>query len=138
MEGVETVSKSLKSPVDVLIGMSITTVSVVGSTQIQFGVSPTYLLKCESDVVLETESGTYAWNGVFPSDDFQKLELLIGACVTAATISDVGRLEFVFDNLMKLSVLPNEQFESWQLVGPNGFMVVSLSGGKLALWDSNQ
>jgi hypothetical protein len=127
-------SQKSKSPVEVLVGMSVTNVSIAGITQIQFGTPPDFVLKCESEVALETESGTFRWNGVFPNENRKELQLLVGANVRMSRVSDVGQFEIVFDNGMKLLVLPNAQFEAWQLVGPKGFMIVSLAGGRLTEW----
>lgn len=45
-----------------------------------------------------------------------------------------GRLELVLSGGVVLRVPFDEDFESWNIVGPAGLRIVSLPGGALAIW----
>lgn len=118
----------------VLVDLIVADVSIIGQTKIVFGTSNQYILKCESEVILTFGLESYSWNGVFPNADRENSKGLIGLSVLDSWVTEDGRLEVEFANNTSLSVLPSREYESWQLIGPNGFMVVSLAGGKLSEW----
>jgi hypothetical protein len=55
--------------------------------------------------------------------------------VVAATAFDDGRLQIAFADGSALAVPAAEKYESWNLVGPDGFRIVSGPGPKLTVWE---
>jgi hypothetical protein len=45
-----------------------------------------------------------------------------------------GRLEMAFSGDVALRVPLSEDYEPWNLTGPNGLLIVSLPGGELGIW----
>ena len=54
--------------------------------------------------------------------------------VKEATAFQDGSLELIFDDGIRLSVTPDPDYEAWEIVAPNGFRVVCMPGGGLAVW----
>jgi hypothetical protein len=69
--------------------------------------------------------------GEHPSD---VLASLLGDIVRAAVTTDAGELRLTFVSGSVLSVGVDADFESWAVAGPDGFLVVCLAGGELAVW----
>jgi hypothetical protein len=57
--------------------------------------------------------------------------------VVAANAFEDGRLEMVFADGTSLAVPATNKYESWGLVGPNGFRIVSGPGQKLTVWSGD-
>ena len=47
-----------------------------------------------------------------------------------------GDLEVAFEHDQSLFVSADEGYEAWELIGTNGLRVVSMPGGKLAIWQN--
>ncbi|MEV0358024.1 DUF6188 family protein [Nocardia sp. NPDC050697] len=54
--------------------------------------------------------------------------------ITAATVDPAGVLTVDFDSATRLVVPPDADYEAWTLAGPDGYRVVCLPGGELAVW----
>jgi len=55
--------------------------------------------------------------------------------IASAVADRSGWLVVRFESGAKLAVGPNGQYENWQLMGPNGILIVGLpSGGEPAVW----
>ncbi|WP_067655203.1 DUF6188 family protein [Nocardia harenae] len=62
------------------------------------------------------------------------LESVLRGTITTATVDLAGILTVDFDSAMRLVVPPDADHEAWTLVGPNGYRVVCMPGGELAVW----
>ncbi|MFC9773395.1 MULTISPECIES: DUF6188 family protein, partial [unclassified Pseudarthrobacter] len=97
-----------------------------------------FRITIEESFVLEHPDGTS--HVVKPGGDFDQLSPVLplsrSKVVAEAKAFDDGRLEIVIRDGLRLSVVPEPEsvFESWNVTGPDGLMVVSLPGGELALW----
>ncbi|MGH3439739.1 MAG: DUF6188 family protein [Sciscionella sp.] len=58
--------------------------------------------------------------------------------IISATTENSGALALTFANHAKLRIEPNEDYEAWDLSGPNGVMVVCMPGGELAEYPANE
>lgn len=99
-----------------------------------------FRITIEESFILEHPDGTS--HIVEPGGDFDQLYPVLplsrSKVITAAKAFDDGRLEVVMQDGYRLSVVPEPEsvYESWNVTGPNGLMIVSLPGGELALWGS--
>ncbi|MFG2820958.1 DUF6188 family protein [Kitasatospora sp. NPDC048365] len=59
---------------------------------------------------------------------------LFGAKVLSAVAFKTGSLRLVFDNGRHLNSRADPSFEAWEVLGSGGWRVVSMPGGKLAVW----
>jgi Family of unknown function (DUF6188) len=62
------------------------------------------------------------------------LATLLGDVVRAARAGDSGELQITFSRGSELRVGADADVESWAVAGPDGFLIVCLAGGELALW----
>ena len=69
--------------------------------------------------------------GEHPSD---VLATLLGDVVRAARTGDTGDLEILFTGGTELRVGADPDVESWAVAGPDGFLIVCLARGELAVW----
>jgi hypothetical protein len=69
-----------------------------------------------------------------PSDAGQASSIFFGKTVQEATGKKDGRLDISFTDGTRLLVRVHQKYEAWELSADDGFMVVSLPGGKLAIW----
>jgi hypothetical protein len=69
--------------------------------------------------------------GENPSDI---LATLLGDVVRAARATDTGELRMTFAGGAELSVGVDADFESWAVAGPDGFLIVCLARGEIAVW----
>lgn len=61
---------------------------------------------------------------------------LVRAGVSRLDAFNTGRLELELVDGTSLSVSPVEQYEAWSMAGPDGFKLVCLPGGELAVWSA--
>lgn len=47
-----------------------------------------------------------------------------------------GLLELAFSPDIQITVLPNPQYEAWELSGPKGLHLICTPGGNVAVWDA--
>jgi hypothetical protein len=71
-----------------------------------------------------------------PQGSFQLLEALLHQVVRRAEVDDSGALSLEFHNEAAIRVEPHDKYEAWAVSGPDGFLVVSLPGGGLAIWEA--
>ena len=69
--------------------------------------------------------------GENPSDI---LATLLGDVVRTAQTLDTGELRLTFRSGSELLVGVDPDFESWAVAGPDGFLIVCLARGELAVW----
>jgi hypothetical protein len=72
-----------------------------------------------------------------PTDIAPALSLLHQGVTLAVAFKD-GRLELTFDNGDLLRVPASEDYEPWNVVGPEGLRIVSLPGGDLGIWGTDK
>jgi hypothetical protein len=63
------------------------------------------------------------------------LKLLRTKAVSGFAFDD-GRLELTFEEDLRVSVPSSDEFEPWELSGPDGLLIVSVPGGKISIWKS--
>ena len=59
---------------------------------------------------------------------------LARATITEGLAFDDGHLELTFAEGTRVSVPSTEDYEPWEVVGPQGLRVVSVPGGELSIW----
>ena len=69
--------------------------------------------------------------GENPSD---VLATLLGDVVRTARTRDTGELQICFRSGSELLVDVDADFESWAVTGPDGFLIVCLARGEIAVW----
>jgi hypothetical protein len=69
--------------------------------------------------------------GEDPSD---VLAMLLGDVVREAHAGDTGELRIAFGSGSEVRVGADADFESWAVTSPDGFLIVCLAGGELAVW----
>lgn len=62
------------------------------------------------------------------------LDALLQSSITAAHVATDGSLELIFANGCRLDVPVSQQWESWQLSGPEDELIVCGPGGQLSRW----
>jgi hypothetical protein len=67
-----------------------------------------------------------------PSD---VLATLLGDTVRHARTHDTGELTITFSSGAEVVVGVDPEFESWAVAGPDGFLIVCLARGELAVWN---
>ncbi len=70
-------------------------------------------------------------------EEVGKAVVLFNKTVAGAVALEDGTLEMSFTDGTTLSVPPDPDYEAWTYAGPDHFLVVSLPGGGLAVWDSD-
>jgi hypothetical protein len=66
----------------------------------------------------------------------QALRQLVGHTIEEATADAAVALHVIFEAGARLTVEPDKAYEAWSVSGPDGALVVSTAGGKLAIWKS--
>ncbi|WP_371476812.1 DUF6188 family protein [Kitasatospora sp. NBC_00315] len=61
---------------------------------------------------------------------------LFGAKVLSAVAFKTGSLRLLFDNGCHLTGRADSSFEAWEVHGPGGWRIISMPGGKLAVWSA--
>ena len=54
--------------------------------------------------------------------------------VKSGTAFKDGRLHVLFEDNSYVEVPPSQEFEAWNIAGPDGLLIVSTPGGDLAIW----
>ena len=103
---------------------------------LQLSFSGGYGVQIESELRLETSNHRTAVRPGVGAPDH--LTSLIGQAVSAALAEDTGALDLRFTEGAHLRVEPDNDFEAWNLFGPQGLKVVSLPGGGLSVWQPEQ
>jgi hypothetical protein len=92
--------------------------------------------RIETDVVLTAADGSSvpfrSASADVPAAD---LVGLFRKSVTKAWASDDGKLTIQFSGGVTLTATPDPDYEAWEIIAENGFRVICMPGGKLAIWD---
>lgn len=92
----------------------------------------------ETPLVLTVDDGQVTLPPDADSDEaLQPVHRLVGRSVTAATYAETGSLRVEFTDSATLTVEPDPDYEAWNVLGPNGLLVVCMPGGELAFWSSD-
>ena len=117
-------------PITVLIGRKLEYVRLGNAVVLSFSGGSQVLI--ESRAHLDGPGGPAEIEpGERPSD---VLATLLGAVVRTARTYDTGELEIIFAGGSSLLVGADADFESWAVSGPDGFLMVCLAHGELAVW----
>ena len=92
-------------------------------------------LAIESDALFTTAHGDQAalTAGTF-HENGAHLGLLYNQRISDSAIHDDGTLSVRFENGSVLTVGPDDDFEAWSIVGPDGQRAVCMPGGDLSVW----
>jgi len=69
-----------------------------------------------------------------PSEAFGPVAELVGKTIATATADTSGTLRVAFGGGARIVVEPDAQYESWNVSRPDGSLIVSTPGGRLARW----
>jgi hypothetical protein len=99
-------------------------------------VDPNTKIRLATNVVLTGADGTsvpFRSGGAdMPTAD---LVGLLHQDIAQAWVSDDGVLTIRFADDATLRATPDPDYEAWEIAGENGFRVICMPGGKLAIWD---
>jgi hypothetical protein len=99
--------------------------------------SDVYFIVIESPFGLDVHGNSFSLSPEEESDDaLQALRQLVGRTIEEATADASGALHVIFEGGARLTVEPDAAYEAWSVSGPDGALVVSTAGGKLAIWKS--
>jgi hypothetical protein len=116
---------------------------VAGQPVAQLCVDYAITLRLQNDVVVRIEqpfvmvTGSGAERLIVPEGDADRLApdlTLARATIAEGAAFDDGHLELSLADGGRLSVPSTEDYEPWELVGPEGLRVVSVPGGELSVW----
>ena len=109
--------------------------SVLIDYTLRLQLSDVYFIVIESPFNLDFEGRYVSLSPEEDADeDFEPIRLLVGRTVEEATADESGTLRIRFSYGTLLRVPPDEAYEAWNVSGPDGALVVSTPGGKLATW----
>ncbi|GLY98046.1 DUF6188 family protein [Actinoplanes sp. NBRC 103695] len=66
------------------------------------------------------------------------LATLLGDVVQAARTTGTGELRITFRSGSEVRVRADDDVESWAVAGPEGFLIVCLARGELAIWGDGE
>ncbi len=117
-------------PINLLVGRKLEYVRLGHAVELGFSGGPQVLIETVAQLIgpggrADVEPGEN------PSD---VLATLLGGVVRAARARDTGELEIIFTGGSELRVGADPDVESWAVAGPNGFLIVCLARGELAVW----
>jgi hypothetical protein len=118
-----------------LHGKSLQSVLIEHTVRMQL--SDVYFIVIESPFRLDIHGDSYSLSPEEePDAALQPLRQLVGHTIEEATADAAGALHVIFEGGSRLTVDPDPSYEAWSVSGPDGALVVSTAGGKLAIWKS--
>lgn len=72
-----------------------------------------------------------------PEEVFAPIREMVGLDVVESTADDSGALKIAFGDGSVIHVMADKAYEAWNVSGPRGALVVSMPGGKLAIWNAH-
>jgi len=97
--------------------------------------SDAYCIVVEAPFRLDIHGDSFSLSPQQESGDaLQLLRQLVGHTIEEATADAAGALHVIFEGGARLTVEPDPAYEAWSVSGPDGALVVSTAGGKLAIW----
>ncbi|MFF7645914.1 DUF6188 family protein [Streptomyces canus] len=92
-------------------------------------------LRVETEAVLQVSAGGHvSFDPESPDVAAPHLVRLARDVITEAEVGRAGDLVIEFESGTKLTVRPDEEYEAWGLVGPQGKRVTCMPGGEIAVW----
>lgn len=67
----------------------------------------------------------------------EPLQSLVGQTIRDLSATDHGRLVIGFSGGDTIVVEPDAAYEAWGIRAPNGFQVIAIPGGGVAVWDAD-
>ncbi|MFE1595344.1 DUF6188 family protein [Nocardia sp. NPDC058705] len=123
--------KSMKLPIEGLVSRVLSSSPIF---TVDIG-DQRYTLMAESSVRALNGQGA-EWNADDPASIAEELTgVMDGGVVTTASTRPGGTLVIGFDSGASVSFMSDPDYESWWIVGSDGFRVVCTPGGKLTVWD---
>jgi hypothetical protein len=111
--------------------------SVLIEHTVRMQLSDVYFIVIESPFRLDIHGDSYSLSPEEePDAALQPLRQLVGHTIEEATADAAGALHVIFDGGSRLTVEPDAAYEAWSVSAPDGALVVSTVGGKLAIWKS--
>jgi hypothetical protein len=118
-----------------LRGKSLQSVLIENAVRMQL--SDVYFIVIESPFRLDIDGDSFALSPEQePDTALQPLRQLVGRTIEEATAEAAGTLHVIFEGGARLTVEPDAAYEAWSVSAPDGALVVSSAGGKLAIWKS--
>lgn len=113
--------------------------SVVVDFTVRMQLDDTYFIVIESPFTVRLGNDTLSLSPeVDTPDSFEPVHQLVGQAVETAVADDDGSLLVSFSGGARLVVGPDPAYEAWNVSGPDGALVVSTPGGKLAVWSAQK
>ncbi|WP_327234145.1 DUF6188 family protein [Streptomyces sp. NBC_01317] len=92
-------------------------------------------LRVETEAILQVSAEDHvSFDPETPEAATSHLVRLIRDVIAEAEAGRAGELVIEFESGTKLTVLPDEEYEAWGIVGPNGMRVTCMPGGEIAMW----
>lgn len=111
--------------------------SVLIEYALRMELSGGHIVVIESPFIFELRGEDFVLSPEDDSDErFSSVRDLVGQTVTASTADEGGALCVAFEGGARLRVEPDPAYEAWNVSGPDGALVVSTPGGKLAVWSA--
>lgn len=122
------------------LGLDGTSVqSIASDYTVRVQLTAGHIIVIESPFTLRLGTNTTTLS---PEEDPERtsevVQQLVGHTVEAATVDEAGALRVSFDRDVHLLVEPDPAYEAWSLSSPDGALVVSTPGGKLAIWSAQK
>ncbi|MEU7633806.1 DUF6188 family protein [Nocardia sp. NPDC049220] len=95
-------------------------------------------LQIEGDMEIQSSRGD-RWPIALANGGGSQVELepVLRGAITSAVVDSAGTLTIDLDSGNRLVVPPDDEYEAWTLVGPNGYRVVCMPHGELATWTAD-
>lgn len=113
--------------------------NLVFSLQVTLQIEARYGVQIESELTLIEPSGASTVIDPETADgaDQARLLHLVGGRIVRGDASAAGDLTLVLDSGFEVHVPHDYSYEAWNVTGPGGYRVISLTGDSgLAIWDS--
>jgi hypothetical protein len=94
-------------------------------------------IRIETDFSLCTPEGDFDLSPESPGIQADRLRALLHQTVTSSVAEESGALSLGFSDGSRLRVEPHDSYEAWTVAGPGGMKMVSMPGGELAEWSSD-
>lgn len=92
-------------------------------------------LRVETEAILQVAAGGHvSFDPESPEAAAPHLVRLFRDVIAEAEAGRAGELVIEFESGTKLTVLPDEEYEAWGMVGPQGKRVTCMPGGEIAMW----
>lgn len=113
--------------------------SVAVDYTVRMQLADAYFIVIESPFTVAVGNDTVSLSPEEDAEDaFQLVRQLVGQTVETALADESGGLHVRFSEGANLSVDPDDAYEAWSVSGPDGALVVSTPGGRLAVWSAKK